>query len=265
MALKSRRTVFIQGILLLMIQLIAVDGRAAVFSSSTDTGICSGTSITLASPRTGANVYSWSTTQTGPTIIVSPATTSIYWVEASYTATGIVYRDSFTVHVEAKTAAPAIKLDSNFITSTSCNGCNVKWYRNNNFLKITPDTLFFPLEGVYYAKLSLGSYCWSLSSPYIYVPNDRDTSGLVIKTFIYPNPNTGYFNIDLLFPRMLSSVFRVTVVSTSGNILYQSEPFLYRTGSSRIPIRLPAGFSGQAVVQLVLPGRVPITKQIIVQ
>jgi hypothetical protein len=262
---KSSRLILVQGILLLFIQLIAVNGRGAVFSSLTDTGICAGTSITLTSPRTGANQYTWSTTQTGASITVSPGATTIYWVEASYTSTGALYRDSFTVNVEAKAAAPAIKLDSTFITSTSCTNCKVKWYRNNTFLKITPDTLFFPLEGVYYAQLSLGSYCWSLPSPYIYVPNDRDTSSLTINTFIYPNPNTGYFNVDLVFPRMLSSVFKVTVVSTSGTVLYKAEPFLYRTGSSRIPIRLPAGFSGQAVVQLVLPGRVPITKQIIVQ
>ena len=262
---KSKWLLFIQVMLLMFIQSIALNARGAVASTLTDTGICAGTSITLTSPRTGADSYIWSTSQTGPTLTVSPAATTIYWVEANYTSTGTLYRDSFTVHVETQASPPAIKLDSTFITGTSCNGCKVKWYRNNNVVKITPDTLFFPLEGVYHARLSLGSYCWSLPSPYIYVPNDRDTSGLDIKTFIYPNPSTGYFNIDLQFPRMLSSVFKVTVVSSSGTVLYKSEPFLYRTGSSRIPIRLPAGFSGAAVVQLVLPGRIPITKPIIVQ
>lgn len=250
---------------LLLLQLVNTKGMAAVSSALVDTGICAGASITLTSPRTGADLYAWSTTQTGSSITVSPAATAIYWVEATYNSSGTVFRDSFTVKVETIATAPSIRLDSTFITSTSCTGCKVKWYRNNIFLKITPDTLYFPLEGVYYAQLSLGSFCWSLPSAYLYVRNDRDTSRLDIKTFLFPNPSTGYFNIDLQFPRMLSSVIKVTVVSSGGTLLYKSEPFIYRTGSTRIPVRLPAGFSGQAVVQLMLPGRAPISKQIIVQ
>lgn len=74
-------------------QTVTVDG---VFASFTDTTICEGATITLEAQ--GGATYTWSTTETTPSISVSPSDTTVYWVTGT-SAGGCTSSDTITVNV----------------------------------------------------------------------------------------------------------------------------------------------------------------------
>jgi len=111
----------------------------SVVSLGNDRVICEGTQITLTASE-GAIFYQWSTGQTGPIIVVSPADTTDYHIQATF-ANGMQAYDTITVYVLPQ---PEFSLGSDTsicmhdsITLLVYGGYNYLWSDNSTSNSIT--------------------------------------------------------------------------------------------------------------------------------
>lgn len=231
--------------------------------ASIDTTICKGAKIKLSSTNiSSSNTYLWSTGETTESIFVSPTSTTTYRVETTLT-TGIII-DEFKVIVDEPVLPPAIKFVVDRLISTNDPAYRVRWLRNNSILYgQNSDTLKFPLEGVYKSEVSRLGGCWT-SSQLLYVSQDTDTANITYSVLLFPNPSNGYFNILLSMPRKVSKNILVIVSDLSGRMIFEKKQFVFQSLSSKIPIRLPAGYKGQAILSILVNG-IKTNQQIIIQ
>ena len=227
-----------------------------------DTTICKGSVIKLVSPKIGSYTYLWSTGETSESIIVSPASTTVYSVQS--TSTAGVFIDEFRVAVDVPLNAPTITFNLDRLISTYSPNTQIRWLKNNLVLPgQNSDTLKFPLQGVYKSEISSLGACWT-PSQLIYVPMDTDTSTSGFKAIVFPNPSSGYFNLLLDLPLRISKEDTIIVSDISGNKIFEKKQFIYHSSMVKIPITLPAGFKGQALITTILNGIIN-TQQVIIQ
>jgi hypothetical protein len=93
---------------------------------------------------------------------------------------------------------------------------------------------------------------------------DTDTTTSGFKAIVFPNPSTGYFNLLLDLPLRISKEVTIIVSDISGNKIFEKKQFIYHSAMVKIPITLPAGFKGQALITTMLNGIIN-TQQVIIQ
>lgn len=242
--------------------LIAFQSFAANNLLLFDTVICKGSRIKLTSPRIGGFTYNWSTGATTESIEVAPAIETQYIVE-SKSAT-VTFSDTFNVVVDIPLPKPQITFSSDKILSTYSPTMKIRWVRNNIILPgPANDTLKFPLQGVYRSEVSNLGACWS-SSQLLYLAQDTDTAKINFNSTVFPNPNTGSFNLLMTLPRKVTKQIEVVVQDINGAQILKLKTVLIQQSFVKLPIRLPAGFRGQCLLTINLNG-ISTTEQVIVQ
>ena len=227
-----------------------------------DTTICKGSKIQLTSSKVGSFTYLWSTGETTESILVSPTATTTYTVES--TSTAGVFNDQFKVIVDIPLPPPSIVFSVDRLISTYSTNTQIRWLKNNVILPGQgSDTLKFPLKGVYKSEVSSLGGCWT-PSQLIYVSQDTDTTKREFKAIAFPNPSTGYFNLILDLPTKISKEVIIIVSDISGSKIFEKKQFIYHSAFVKIPITLPSGFKGQALLTTILNGIVN-TQQVIIQ
>jgi len=238
--------------------LIFVQNAIALF----DTTICKGSRIELVSPKLGSYTYLWSTGETTERIFVSPTSTTTYTVQS--TSITDVFNDQFNVIVDVPLPPPTIVFSLDKLISTYSPNTQVRWLKNNVILAgQVSDTLKFPLQGVYKSEVSSLGGCWT-PSQLIYVSQDTDTAQRAYKAIVFPNPSTGYFNLILELSTKISKEVTIIVSDGSGGKIFEKKQFIYQSAFVKIPITLPAGFKGQAIITTLLNGIIN-TQQVIIQ
>ena len=94
--------------------------------------VCAGTSATLTA--SGVNTYTWSTTTTGPTLVVSPVATTVFTVSGSSAGCNVVAMNTATVTVNAQ---PSINISGN---TSLCSGQSTNLTVNTTAISYTWST-----------------------------------------------------------------------------------------------------------------------------
>ena len=221
-----------------------------------DTTICNGSSVILSSPRINADKYSWNTGEITPNIKVKPSLTSSYRVISIIQKDTLV--DTLRVIVMAYPAKPLISFADSSISVKNLQRLGVKWFKNNLELSNKKDTLRYPTEGVYKAKLGNNNLCWTSSDP-IYLTKDYDTTKPSIDVISFPNPSTGSFNVYITQGKKLSQHIKIKIFNASGTELYATSIFIYQSYNLKLPVALPFGTKGQVLISCSINNKV-ITK-----
>lgn len=173
--------------------------------------ICNGTSATLTA--TGANTYSWSTAQTGASVVVSPTVSTVYNVlgtsvsSCTNTATAVVY-------VNPAAVTPTVTQAGNHLQSSP--SVSYQWYWNGSLLNGATSQTYTPTQnGNYTVVITDSNGCQATSA--IYTITDTglgDSAGRSAVVDVYPNPTTGSFTVNTPF-----SKFQVQIVNALGQII----------------------------------------------
>ncbi len=94
--------------------------------------VCAGTAATL--NASGVNTYTWSTTTTGPTLVVSPVATTVFTVSGSSAGCNVVAMNTATVTVNAP---PSISISGN---TSLCTGQSTNLTVNTTAISYTWNT-----------------------------------------------------------------------------------------------------------------------------
>lgn len=155
--------------------------------------ICRGASFTL--QATGATTYTWSNSQNGSSITVSPT------VSAAYQVTGTdqnlcVNTAGSTVTVNAPPPAPLISLNGQILQSTPA--ASYQWYINGSPLAgATSQTCSVTQNGNYTVEITDANGCTALSAAFPVTDTGLDKNVMDAGISIFPNPNNGYFTLRL--------------------------------------------------------------------
>jgi hypothetical protein len=229
---------------------------------SYDTVICKGETIKLTSPRVGLFSYEWSIGSTTASIEISPSKTAEYIVKS--TSITDEFTDTFTVIVDFPLPAPQISFVTDKLLSTYEPLFKIRWVKNNMVIPgLNNDTLKFPLQGVYRSEISTLGGCWT-SSQLLYVSQDIDTTTKMYTAIVFPNPNTGYFNVVLSIPQKVSKLVEIVVKDLGGLDLFKAKQFIFQSATAKIPITLPAGYKGNCILIINFNGIIK-SQQVIIQ
>jgi hypothetical protein len=227
-----------------------------------DTIICKGVTIKLISPKIGLFSYRWSTGATTESIEVSPLQTTVYIIES--TSATEIFTDTFKVIVDVPLPPPQISFVIDKLVSTYNPLLKIRWVKNNVIIPgLNNDTLKFPLQGVYRCEISSLGGCWT-PSQLLYVSQDIDTAATMYTAIVFPNPNTGYFNVLITVPQKVSKLVEIVVKDIGGLELFKTKQFIYQSASAKIPITLPAGYKGNCILSINFSGIIK-SQQIVIQ
>ena len=228
---------------------ITVASTNSLYAERIDTSICNGNSMLLSSLRTNAEKYLWSNGEITKAITVKPTASILYTV---FSINGKdTLRDSIFVKVLNFPDKPLIGFKDSSLHTVNLSKFAVKWYRNNQLLQVKTDTLKYPAEGVYKVAHGNGSQCWSVSDP-IYLTNDYDSTKISFDILTFPNPSTGYFNLNISLAKKIAQDVMVKVIHTGGTILFDKSYFIYQSDYIKIPVDMPYGTKGQIVVAVTI-------------
>lgn len=206
--------------------------------------ICEGDSITLTA--SGANNYTWNTTQTTASIKVAPSTQTTYSVNGSLTGCPTLSGNAnTTINVNAKPSVGTISRDASInwdtIFISPANGTNYLWFLNNAVTPIANTTV------PYYSTTSSGNGNYTVqvvdangcksdkSASFNVVVTSIRNNAASIGLKIYPNPNYGVFTIELNAQKY--STYELSVTSVSGRNIY-NETFDAYSGLNNKKIQL---------------------------
>ena len=214
--------------------------------SVTNATICSGTSATLS--VSGANTYTWSTTQTGTSIVVSPTVTTIFNVTGT------------SLNLCANTATTAVYVNSAIIPNITFTGTTLQsspsvsyqWYLNGGIIAGATSQTYAPVQtGDYTVVVYDQNGCTATSA--IYTLLDTGLSDLAGKTGyadVYPNPTEGNFIVNTPFLE-----FRIEVVNTLGQVVLKDN------GSFISEFTIEK--SGLYMIQIISDGHTYIKKMVV--
>lgn len=181
-------------------QLININPSPSLNIVANNSTICAGASVNLTA--SGASSYTWNTSATTTSIVVTPTSTTIYSVTGTSTL-GCVGNKTISITVNAK---PSLTLTAG--TTTAClnggaitltgtpsggvySGPNV----TGNVLNPTALGTFNPI----YTYTDIATSCTNSTSISILVSNCTGLNNITAnseKVSVYPNPNNGEFVID---------------------------------------------------------------------
>jgi hypothetical protein len=209
--------------------------------------ICNGTSATLTA--TGANTYSWSTAQTGASVVVSPTVSTVYNVlgtsvnSCTNMATAVVY-------VNPAAVIPTVTQAGNHLQSSP--SVSYQWYVNGTILNAANSQSYTPTQnGNYTVVITDINGCKATSA--IYTITDTglaDSAGKSGLVDVYPNPTTGSFTVNTPF-----SKFQVQIVNALGQII--------QTENGSFSSEFSIGENGLYLIQVIANDRLYIKKLVV--
>ncbi|HOZ30559.1 MAG TPA: aryl-sulfate sulfotransferase [Bacteroidales bacterium] len=173
------------------------------------------TAITETSPSYS---YSWTSVPEGYSSVaenplVYPQQATTYTVIVTNDQSGCTDEVSVFIAVNPAPEIPVISANDNTLTSSVAD--SYQWYLNGEAIEGANSQSITPEEtGTYQVEVTTNSYeCSSMSEEYYYdvlaIEDDLQS-----KISVYPNPNTGIFNI------YSESDFSFEVINTGGEVIY---------------------------------------------
>jgi len=222
---------------------------------SKDTILCFRDSIVLSATNGSFTFYKWSSGETSKNIVAKNSGT--YKLQVGSGGAGCLSNESIPIKLNKNTnPIPSIALVGDNLISTSSN--NYRWYFNNNILNGNNSNLLKPSKvGFYSVETSSDKICWDRSTDYplISIPNSSIKDSIQIKT--YPNPtSTGLFHVVVTLTKNTNVTASVTVVDGNGNVLMQTNKFIFYGREIKIPVTL--SFKGTVFAKVEVNGVVKI-------
>ncbi|MFO0448568.1 MAG: hypothetical protein ACK52I_07880, partial [Pseudomonadota bacterium] len=222
---------------------------------SKDTILCFRDSIVLSATNGSFTFYKWSSGETSKNIVAKNSGT--YKLQVGSGGAGCLSNESIPIKLNKNTnPIPSIALVGDNLISTSSN--NYRWYFNNNLLNGNNSNLLKPSKvGFYSVETSSDKICWDRSTDYplISIPNSSIKDSIQIKT--YPNPtSTGLFHVVVTLTKNTNVTASVTVVDGNGNVLMQTNKFIFYGREIKIPVTL--SFKGTVFAKVEVNGVVKI-------
>lgn len=208
---------------------------------SKDTLICFKDSVIL-SPGNSLftvqrfNLFKWNTGELSRDIIVKNS--GIYKLQVGLTSDCMSYY-SVPVRLNKNTnPIPTISLSNDNLISS--NSSNYRWFYNNLLISTAITNTLKPNKtGFYTVETSNDSVCWEKSIDFalLNLPNTMIKDSIVIK--VYPNPtSSGLFHIAISLTNATNIATSIAIVDGSGNIIYQTNKFIFLGREVKIPITL---------------------------
>jgi hypothetical protein len=226
-----------------------------------DAIICFKDSLVLTTTSGTFNNYLWSTGDTTKNLVVKSSGSYSLQVGSGKGCLSSVSRIIKTN--KNSNPIPSLALIGNR-TLISSNAPKYRWLVNNTLIPGNKTNSLVPSKvGFYAVETTNDSICWDRSTDYpIFVlsnPLVNDT--LAIK--LYPNPtSTGRFFVVATLQRSTNVVARVTVADGNGNVLLQTNKFIFFGREVKIPITLAV--KGTVFVRIDVNGDVK-TQTVILQ
>jgi hypothetical protein len=225
-----------------------------------DTIICFKDSLVLSTTSGTFNNYLWSTGDTTKNLVVKSSGSFSLQVGSEK---GCLSNVSRIIKTNKNTnPIPSLALIGNR-TLISSIAPKYRWLVNNTLIPGNNTNSLVPSKvGFYAVETTNDSICWDRSTDYpiINLSNPlKDT--ITIKT--YPNPtSSGLFYVVATLQRVTNVVASVTVADGSGNILLQTNKFIFFGKEVKIPIRLSV--KGTVFVRINVNGDIK-TQTVILQ
>ncbi|MCA6513233.1 MAG: hypothetical protein IM569_10240, partial [Chitinophagaceae bacterium] len=217
-------------------------------------------SVTLNVSNGTFSKYFWSNGDSTNKLVIKNSGT--FNVKVS-SGNGCISYQSLNIRTNKNTnTTPSLALVGNRLISTSAP--RYRWLFNNNYVPGNTSNGIVPNKvGLYAVETSNDSICWdrSLDYPIIVLSTPLVNDTLNVK--IFPNPtSTGTFFVVAALKKVTNVVVRVTVSDANGNILTQTNPFIFFGREIKIPISLT--FKGTAFVRTDVNGDI-VTQTVILQ
>lgn len=214
---------------------------------STNTSVCLGNQVSLTA--SGALSYTWSTSQTGASIAVTPTINTVYQVTGT-DSHSCVNNTSVSVMVNPLPSAPIITLTGNVLTSSPAAG--YQWYLNGGVISGATSQTYTPVQnGNYTVVIYDQNGCSATSASHWSIDtglSDRQAGSGLME--VYPNPSTGNVTVKAPFPE-----YELRIVDALGRIVVQ------KTGSFSSECSI--GENGIYIVHVIFEGYV-YTKKLVV-
>lgn len=160
---------------------------------STNTSVCLGSQVSLTA--TGAATYTWSTAQTGASIVVSPTINTLYQVTGT-DSHSCVNTTTAAVTVHPLPAVPVISLNGNILSSSPA--LSYQWYLNGGILAGATSRTYAPVQnGNYTVEIKDANGCTALSVILTVLDTGLDNYSGNAGISLFPNPNSGRFTLHL--------------------------------------------------------------------
>jgi hypothetical protein len=202
-----------------------------------DTIICFKDSLVLSTTSGTFNNYLWSNGDTTKNLVVKSSGSYSLQVGSGKGCLSSVSRIIKTN--KNSNPIPSLALIGNK-TLISSNAPKYRWLVNNTLIPGKNSNSLVPSKvGFYAVETTNDSICWdrSIDYPIFVLSNPLVNDTLTIK--VYPNPtSTGTFFVVASLRRSTNVVARVTVVDGSGNVLLQTNKFIFFGREVKIPITL---------------------------
>ena len=202
-----------------------------------DTIICFKDSLVLGTNSGTFGNYLWSTGDTTKNLVIKSS--GNYSLQVGSGKGCLSYASRIIKTNKNTNPVPSLALIGNK-TLISSNAPKYRWLFNNTYIPGNNTNSLVPSKvGFYTVETSNDSICWDRSTDYpIFVlsnPLVNDT--LAVKVF--PNPtSTGTFFVVASLQRSTNVVARVTIVDGNGNVLLQTNKFIFFGREVKIPITL---------------------------
>ncbi len=158
-----------------------------------NTSVCQGSPVVLSA--SGATTYTWSGSQMGASITVTPAVSGIYQVTGTDTHS-CVNNATLAVTVHPLPAAPVITLTGNILSCSPA--AAYQWYLNGSPLAgATSQTCSLTQNGNYTVEIQDANTCTALSAGFPVTDTGLDNTAMDAGISIFPNPNSGHFSLRL--------------------------------------------------------------------
>jgi len=194
--------------------------------SATELTVCPGEDLTLTTSATAITEssptfsYSWTSVPEGfssdeANPVVNPELATTYTVIVTNDQSGCTDEVSIQIDVYDEPEIPVISENGNLLTSTSAT--YYQWYLNGSEINGANSQSYTPDEtGTYQVEVSNSDGCSSMSEGH-YVEVTGIINEKTAEIFIFPNPNSGLFEITS------EMNFRYEIVSAQGNVICQGE------------------------------------------
>jgi hypothetical protein len=186
--------------------------------------VCPGNTISLLA--SGAGSYSWSTGGTSPSIIVSPAVTTIYHVSASSSSTncpaaGTIQVVVYPVPILTVTATKTLICASETVTVSAGGALTYTWVTAGNSTTVNPGSMVVnPAANITYSVTgTAANQCKTSGAVSVQVD---PCAGIIDRLnnahpFVFPNPSKGTFYVQPIVNSQIS------VYSAIGELIYSEQ------------------------------------------